>query len=526
MDIESAPSSPTRHGANNTTTTEKNALGAETTRESSKHGGHPASLQEEDVLEYRSRHKYMISRPRALQYTYKSQVYTSEGDLTEQSGEEAAKEAGIDKARERLDLFIDLIWVGIISNLSEVFSSDAFGSEGASSSKAFLFFAVVFLPSWRVWNGIREILNNYYMDDVLQRTYIFLLLVLSIFFGNNLAYITEFPERAKILTISLYLFIRSSLVLIECVYAIFIPWLRRLVLLTSLLYLPSIGLWTAGIYLDGAKALGPIFAAVVMDYTVPIILDSTKTRDALLSGYGKAIDPHHFTSRMGSFFIITLGEGVLQLVKDGPLGIGVTRTCGLAVWSLCIYFLLAQIYFNRDGSRVYIPAVLQKGWRTWLWLTYHIPTFMSTLTLSAGIMFIIQQSAAKFDAETGDSDTETLSEEEIIQLTRNAIWTVSISLAIVMMAMFGMALLNQPRDQAKSLRVNNRYLRLAGRPLYAVIVLAIASDKNIGTETYLGTCSLLMVCLSIWEYSASMEKTGGFLERKKSPSSSRVTSHE
>ncbi|KAK4945257.1 hypothetical protein LTR10_015416 [Elasticomyces elasticus] len=525
MDIESAPSAPTGHGANNTTT-EKNALGAQTTRESSKYAGHPASLQEEDVLEYRPRHKYMISRPRALQYTYKSQVYTSEGDVTEQSGEEAAKEAGIDKARERLDLFIDLIWVGIISNLSEVFSSDAFGSEDASPSKAFLFFVLVFLPTWRVWNGIREILNNYYMDDVVQRTYIFLLLVLSVFFGNNLAYITEFPERAKVLSISLYLFIRSSLVLIEVVYAIFIPWLRRLVLLTSLLYLPSIGLWTAGIYLDGSKALGPVFAAIVLDYTVPLILDSTKTKEALLAGYGKALDPHHFTSRMGSFFIITLGEGVLQLVKDGPLGIGVTRTCGLAVWSLCIYFLLAQIYFNRDGSRVYVPAVLQKGWRTWLWLTYHIPTFMSTLTLSAGIMFIVQQNAAKFDAETNDSNTETLSGDEVTQLTRSAIWTVSISLAIVMMAMFGMALLNQPRDPAKSLRVNNRYLRLAGRPLFAVIVVAIASDKNIDSETFLGTCSLLMTCVSIWEYSSSLERAGGFFETKKSAASSRVASHE
>lgn len=206
-------------------------------------------------------------------------------------------------------------------------------------------------------------------DDVAQRLYIFLLLVLSVFFGNNLAYITEQPERAKIFAISLYLFIRSSLTVIEIIYCIFIPWLRRLVLLTSLLYLPSIGLWTAAIYLDGAKALGPIFAGIVMDYAVPIVLDATATREALLAGYGKALDPHHFTSRMGSFFIITLGEGVLQLVKDGPLGIGVNRTAGYAVWSLCIYFLLAHIYFNRDGSRVYVPAVLKKGWRTWLWLT-------------------------------------------------------------------------------------------------------------------------------------------------------------
>lgn len=166
MDIETASPSPTRHASDNTTiqnaATEKSAREAESVR-GSYHTGQPASLREEDVLEYRPRHQYMISRPRALQYTYRSQIYTSEGNLTSLSGDEVAKEAGIDKARERLDLFIDLIWVGIISNLSEVFSSDAFNSKNPDASKAFLYFVVVFLPTWRIWNGIREILNNYYM---------------------------------------------------------------------------------------------------------------------------------------------------------------------------------------------------------------------------------------------------------------------------------------------------------------------------------------------------------------------------
>jgi hypothetical protein len=71
---------------------------------------------------------------------------------------------GISKHRERLDLFIDLIWVGIIGNLSEVFSTLYF-EPGSNAGHAVGLFVLLFLPSWRIWNFLREFLNNYYMDD-------------------------------------------------------------------------------------------------------------------------------------------------------------------------------------------------------------------------------------------------------------------------------------------------------------------------------------------------------------------------
>jgi low temperature requirement protein LtrA len=202
-----------------------------------------------------------------------------------------------------------------------------------------------------------------------QRVFILWVLLLSVFYGNNLAYLTEDTQRAKVISISLFLFIRSSLVLIEAFYSIFIPWLRKLVLLAFLLYLPSIGLWIAGIYIKGDRAAGPIFAAIILDYMIPVILDSPLVGNVTSSEYGKALDPHHFTSRMASFFVIILGEGVLQLIKDGPLGIGITRTAGFGVWSLSIYFLLVYIYFNKDSSHAFIPAVVKKGWRTIIWIS-------------------------------------------------------------------------------------------------------------------------------------------------------------
>lgn len=137
-----------------------------------------------EKLESRPRHRYIFRRPRALQYTYQDHVVRVGEEETAQEldqilsasqdtpTESATQNAGsstqhlhnaIEKQREHLDLFIDLIWVGIISNISEVYSDELFNEEESRPGRAVLFFAVSFLPTWRIWNGLREFLNNYYM---------------------------------------------------------------------------------------------------------------------------------------------------------------------------------------------------------------------------------------------------------------------------------------------------------------------------------------------------------------------------
>lgn len=133
-----------------------------------------------ELLRTRPARKYVVARPRALQYTYQSKVLKV-GEEEEVGGNHITlvstgkSQSGsvehhvprihdsIEKQRERMDLFIDLIWVGIISNVSELYSSEAFKPTESSPGQAFLLFVLVFFPTWRIWNGLREIMNNYYM---------------------------------------------------------------------------------------------------------------------------------------------------------------------------------------------------------------------------------------------------------------------------------------------------------------------------------------------------------------------------
>jgi low temperature requirement protein LtrA len=110
-------------------------------------------------------HHYFFERPRALQYTYLGERISYGEDAAPISHEISSASdlkytaEGVAKARERIDLFIDLVWVGIISNLSEVFSEVYFAPH-QSAGKAFLMFIVVFLPAWRIWNFLREFLSQ------------------------------------------------------------------------------------------------------------------------------------------------------------------------------------------------------------------------------------------------------------------------------------------------------------------------------------------------------------------------------
>jgi low temperature requirement protein LtrA len=333
------------------------------------------------------RHNYVISRPRALQYSYRSKLISTgdeaganPGLLTNERTPDGIAEPNaltprapraredIEKHRERLDLFIDLIWVGIISNLSEAFSY-FFYEAGNNAGEATLLFILLFLPSWRIWNFLREFLNSFYQDDMLQRYFIFWVLTLSLFYGNNLAYFPGDPERVKEILITLYLCIRGSFVFMELFYSFWIPWLRRLMFFNFLVALPSSALWIAVIFVPGVNAVGPAVAAVLWEYFVPLLFDSP-LRDRLMpSEYRKEVDAHHLTSRMGNFLIITIGEGVLLLIKGGPLGVGITGTAATSIWSLSIYMLLTFLYFNRDQSERYIPAVKVGGWRGLLWIS-------------------------------------------------------------------------------------------------------------------------------------------------------------
>lgn len=82
-----------------------------------------------------------------------------------------------------MDLFIDLLWVGIVSNISERFTQAAF--ENDNYGEAFLEFLVLFLLAFEIWNLLRGFLNDAFTDDIVQRVFVIWILSLAMLYGNN-----------------------------------------------------------------------------------------------------------------------------------------------------------------------------------------------------------------------------------------------------------------------------------------------------------------------------------------------------
>ena len=368
---------------------------------------------------------------------------------------------------------------------------------------------------------MREFLNNYYMDDMTQRCFTFWILFASVFYGNQLAFLSEDLDDVKIWLISIYLIIHASFLTIEMVYSFFIVWLRKLVFFQWVLRMPSLALWMTAVRLKGARAIGPIFGAIVWEYLVPVIIDSKWAEKLTPIEHKKALDTHHFQSRFSSFFIIILGEGVLQLVKDGPLGVHLQSRAGIMAFVLLIYYELSFLYFNRDGSQRFVPAATSKrGWKTLFWVFWHIPLFASILTFAASVMFILRhQPDEPFNSPPGEggttssnsNNTEPISEDRLPGYLYSAIWTCTGSLAMTMFSMTAIALSDKSMDEPGTLKISNRYVRLSMRAVFIAVVMALPA-AHLSVHLYLGILALMLFMVGVWEWNVSLDQGGQIIE--------------
>lgn len=73
--------------------------------------------------------------------------------------------------RSRLDLFVDLIWVGIIANLSGNFGEQAYQDSEIGVGIAVAEFVMLFIVIWRVWDNLRVYTSSFFVDDIVQRNF-------------------------------------------------------------------------------------------------------------------------------------------------------------------------------------------------------------------------------------------------------------------------------------------------------------------------------------------------------------------
>jgi low temperature requirement protein LtrA len=269
----------------------------------------------------------------------------------------------------RLDLFIDLVWVGIIANLSGTYGEQAFADSGVKIAVAILEFSLLFIPIWRVWDYLREYGSNFYKDDVLQRMFVIWILVLAVLYGINapFAFVADDGKTSLQVLICIYLIIRASFLAAHLHQCIFMPFLRRLFLFQLVTTIIGSGLWIAAIWVRYPYKIALLVAANALEHPIALFMSSPLSDRLLSGGWERSTNIDHYVERVQGFFIIILGEGVFRLIEGSPSGIGLNPSTGTILLALLLYYMLHWLYFNGDQSKQFVHALRRTWYKPFLW---------------------------------------------------------------------------------------------------------------------------------------------------------------
>lgn len=180
-------------------------------------------------------------RPHALNYFKDGVLYRTKGE----------------RSSSKTELFLDLMYVGIIANLA----GDAV--EHASWG-ALLKYILLFIAVWTVWCDIKDFTNYYYNEDLSQKLYILWILILLTIFCNNQTAILEDRSGAEFVVIP-YILCRLSLSVSLYVYSFWIPEHRVQMRIYSASILVTCGLWIIVIFVGTRAKIGLSIGLYVLE---------------------------------------------------------------------------------------------------------------------------------------------------------------------------------------------------------------------------------------------------------------------
>lgn len=412
--------------------------------------------------------RYVIKQPKALQWFYK-------GTLQRASDEE--RQAG------RFELFLDLLYVAIVANFSDDLAENA---DGAHLVK----FVLVFAPAWYIWADLREIMNSYYTDDLLQRALILWVMSLLVLYANNAPLVDENISALRT-TAGAYVAARFTTAGVFLVTSFAVPQHRAQArLLAAFMFL---GLFfTVPLFLDtvGLRAKAVIVAVMILyqECTWSLTL-SPWIKRLLKLEYSTAVDIAHEVDRLAAFYVIILGEFLYNVVVGDPTGVGLTLAYLRAVFTLIIAFCLNWLYVSGDGSTRVTHPIRRSAWTAFGFFLLHLP--MSGSFVISG--HVCAMATNLDELESGQR------------------WLLGGGLGLGMFCLWAYAMLFRTEGE-ETLILSKKY-RVSMRLVVAIITASLpAASHGLDTTEFMGTLASLFVFLTIWETIGGLSKGASFFE--------------
>lgn len=358
-----------------------------------------------------------------------------------------------ERAPSQFELFFDLVMVGIIHKLADGAAEDATALNVAK-------FVLVFYPAWSVWSDVRSYINVSGTDDVWQRLYILLIMLLLTGYAANATGIiikeanehggssaeseggshavrtavhllrrasseagpeTE-PELVSQIgdtgfwfasgyhaaiasAIGFYLVAKFCRLALYFVYGLLLPkfrkalWLNMTMLIViSCVYLPVMFITSPGVIVIFicCGMLLELFSRYIVAAAMQFLHGQAKHRGH--KTYMPAYSLPHMMERMTQFTILVVGESIMNATYVAFSGeYGPQDMFGRAALTIVIAMWIMWLYFDIDSSRTFVHA-LKRHWFTSISFTnLHFPLCASLILMSSSLVKIIQQEAIEVD---------------------------------------------------------------------------------------------------------------------------------
>lgn len=288
------------------------------------------------------------------------------------------------------ELFVDLLYVGIIAVVGDAAAEDATGF-GLQR------FAVTFILGWKMWSDLNLIVSWFETNDIFQR--ILVMFVMICLFGFTLNIVQAF-DNTWIQLVAFYLTSR----LFNAVHYLWIGWLIPMVrgymiINATLIAIPS-ALWIASIQLDYPDRLSIVWIAIFLDLFGPLSVVLMKRwaetkHPGFASKNGKwfdffpAINIEHRTERTNAFTTLVFGYSVVALLFQNRAPYGINAFFGKAVLGLIQAFSFNWLYFEIDSGNLHTHAIRRHILSSMLWMTAHLPFIMAYVLAGASLSRLV-----------------------------------------------------------------------------------------------------------------------------------------
>lgn len=434
-----------------------------------------------------------FTRPYALLYFHSNKLYRMRRE----------------HASSFVELFLDLLYVGIVANLATTATEHA-------SAALLLQYCLLFMGAFAVWADLREYTNHYFNDDLSQRLYMLVVICWLIVYANNAGTVLESHADTAMVVVP-YMACRMQLVAIMFFYSFWIPEHRaqmRLYVVGQCIVTP---IWTAVIFIPTRAKVGVSIALFVVQEVVMVGAHTRLVRERITkSAYALAVNIEHEVERHSAFYVIAIGEFLFKVVSNSPAGDGIHNTLWRTLMVAIIAYILMTLYFNGDGSVSGTHPLRRAAWSGTIWLYGHIPLTAGMILAADAAADLIKRGGPARKHEPADvldaaqetirqglraAETSTAAESpEPLLYALSFFFTGGIAVALIMLFVLAAMTKTNPIDRktGKPTHRVTKWWRIAPRIPTAIIVLCLLFAE-MTTTRIIGLTTLCLGVLFVYE---------------------------